>query len=65
MDGHVQPEVAAGVTERTVRRMLRSAAALWAAAGLPGEGFTEALEEAREAHRAETVRIERDKDRGR
>lgn len=64
MDGSMPtpPMPGASLTAKTVRRMLRSAAALWAAAGLPGEDFDVALGEAREAFRRETVRIQLEND---
>jgi hypothetical protein len=65
MDGSspAAPMPGASLTANSARRMMRSAAALWAAAGLPGEGFDAALAEAREAFRAEAIRIQRESDR--
>lgn len=60
MDGAQQPAAAPAIsaTERAAQRMIRSAAAIWAWAGLPGERFDELLAEGREAYRAETIIIE-------
>ena len=61
MDGSHPTPAKAGetATERAARRMIKSAATIWAQAGLPGERFDTLLEDGREAFRAETVRIDR------
>jgi hypothetical protein len=58
-----QDVVGAEVTRRSAVRQLRTAALSWAWAGLPGEEFDAALEEAREALRAQSKVIAALKDK--
>lgn len=58
-----QDAVGAEITRRSATRQLRTAALSWAWAGLPGEEFDAALEEAREALRAQSKVIAAMKDK--